>query len=244
MPNILVFAEARNDAVRKVAFELLTAARKLSAGGEVHAVLAGAAGIGTQAASLAGFGADVIHVTEHPALAEYNAESLAALIAGRAKSGSYRSVLFSASAQGKDLGPRVAARLGVPIASDSLSVSFDGDATVVTHYVYAGKIIATLRLAAIPAVVALRPGAVSAVEAKGAGRVEPVPPVGDPSNSRVVVTESIRGDSRKLDLSDAPIIVSGGRGLKAAEHFKLVRTQRAQNVRSRAAGLTKDGGHW
>ena len=222
MPNILVLAESRGGSVRKVAFEVLTAARTLAAGAEVHAVLAGGAGIGAQAASLAGFGADVIYVTEHPALAEYNAESLAALVAERAKTGGYRSVLFSSSAQGKDLGPRVAARLAVPIASDCLSVSLDGDATVVTHYVYAGKIIATLRVSAVPAVVALRPGAVAPVEAKSAGRVEAAPPAGDPSASRVVVTESIRGDARKLDLSDAPVIVSGGRGLKAAEHFKLV----------------------
>jgi len=222
MPNILVCAEFRGGSVRKVVFELLTAARTLAAGGEVHAVLAGGVGISAQAAPLAGFGADAIYVTEHSALAEYNAESLAALVAERAKAGGYRAVLFSASAQGKDLGPRVAVRLGVPMASDSLSVSLEGDATVVTHYVYAGKIIATLRLAAIPAVVALRPGAVAPVEAKGAGRVETVPPVGDPSTSRVVVTESIRGDARKLDLSDAPVIVSGGRGLKASEHFKLV----------------------
>jgi len=222
MANILVFAESRGGSVRKVAFELLTAARSVAAGGEVHAILAGAPGIAAQASSLSKFGAVAVLVTEHPSLSAYNAESLAALVSDRAKSGGYRAVLFSASAQGKDLAPRVAARLGVPMAADSLSVAFDGDATVVTHYVYAGKIIATLRLAAIPAVVALRPGAIAAVESSGAGRIESIPPVGDPSTSRVLVTESIRGDSRKLDLSDAPVIVSGGRGLKAAEHFKLV----------------------
>ena len=219
MPNVLVVAEVRAGAVRKVASELLTAARSLVAGGEVHAMLAGAPGITGQAAPLAG--ADVTFVTEHPALGEYNAEALAALVAERAKAG-YRAVLFAASAQGKDLGPRVAAKLGVPIASDVLSVSLDGDATVVTHYVYAGKIIATLKLSATPAVVSVRPGAITPAEAKGAGRVETAAPVADPAASRVVVTESIRGDTRKLDLADAPVIVSGGRGLKAAENFKLV----------------------
>jgi electron transfer flavoprotein alpha subunit len=222
MANILVFAESRGGSLRKVAFEVLTAARSIAAGGEVHAILAGAPGIAAQASSLSKFGAATVFVTEHPALSEYNAESLATLVSDRAKSGGYRAVLFSASAQGKDLAPRVAARLGVPMAADSLSVALDGDATVVTHYVYAGKIIATFRLAAVPSVVALRPGAVTGVESSGAGRVESVPPVGDPSASRVMVTESIRGDSRKLDLADAPVIVSGGRGLKAAEHFKLV----------------------
>ncbi|NUQ13298.1 MAG: electron transfer flavoprotein subunit alpha/FixB family protein, partial [Gemmatimonadaceae bacterium] len=56
----------------------------------------------------------------------------------------------------------------------------------------------------------------------GAGRVESAAAVGDPAASRVVVTETIRGDARKLDLTEAPVIVSGGRGLKAAEHFRLV----------------------
>jgi electron transfer flavoprotein alpha subunit len=237
MPNILVFAESRAGTVRKVAFELLTAAKGLAAGGEVHAVLAGASGIGSQAASLKEHGADVIYVTEHGALGEYNAEALAALVAERAKAG-YRAVLFAGSSQGKDLGPRVAAKLGVPMAADALSVSLDGDATTVTHYVYAGKIIATLKVNATPAVVALRPGAVAAAETKGAGRVENAPPVGDPSASRVVVTESIRGDARKLDLADAPVIVSGGRGLKAAENFKLVE-ELAQAFGNAAVGATR-----
>ena len=238
MPDVLVFAESRAGSVRKVAFELLTAARGLGSGGEVHAVLAGAPGIGGQAASLANHGADVTFVTEHAALGEYNAEALAALVAERAKSGGYRAVLFAASAQGKDLAPRVAARIGVPIASDSLSVKLDGEATIVTHYVYAGKIIATMRLAAVPAIVALRPGAIAAAESKGQGRVENAPPVGDPAASRVVVTESIRGDSRKLDLADAPVIVSGGRGLKAPENFKLVE-ELAEAFGNAAVGATR-----
>ena len=236
MPNVLVYAESRGGAIRKVANEILTAARSLAAGGEVHAVLAGASGIGGQSGSLAG--ADVIYVTEHAALGEYNAEATAALVADRAKSGGYGVVLFAASAQGKDLGPRVAARLGVPIASDALSVKASGDSVVVTHYVYAGKIIATLTLSANPAVVSIRPGAIAADDAKGAGRVEQAPPVGDPAASRVVVTESIKGDSRKLDLADAPVIVSGGRGLKAAENFKLVE-ELAEAFGNAAVGATR-----
>ena len=215
MPNILVVAEARGGEIRKVTFELITAARKLAAGGEVHAVLAGPPGISTALA-----GATTAFVTEHAAFAEYNAEALAALVADRARSGTYRVVLFAASAQGKDLGPRVAAKLGVPIASDSLSVALEGDAVTVRHYTYAGKIVATMKLTASPAVVSLRPGAVAPEPAEGQAAVSNV--AFEPPASRVVVTESIRGDSRKLDLADAPVIVSGGRGLKGPEHFKLV----------------------
>lgn len=231
MPNILVVAEARGGEVRKVTFELLAAAGKLAAGGEVHAVLAGPPGMPAAIG-----GATVTYVTEHAAFSEYNAEALAALVADRVRNGSYRVVLFAASAQGKDLGPRVAAKSGVPMASDALSIAMDGDGVSVTHYVYAGKIIATMKLTANPAVVSLRPGAVEAASGEAESRVATVP--FEPAASRVVVTESIRGDARKLDLADAPVIVSGGRGLKAAEHFKLVE-ELAEAFGNAAVGATR-----
>jgi electron transfer flavoprotein alpha subunit len=231
MPNVLVVAEARGGEIRKVTFELLTAAHKLAAGGEVHAVLAGPPGISSGLA-----GAKVTYVTEHTAFTEYNAEALSALVADRARAGGYPIVLLAASAQGKDLGPRVAAKLGVPIASDALTVAADGGGVVVTHYVYAGKIIATMRLAANPAVVSLRPGSVAPESFQGESSVSNVNV--DPPASRVVVTESLRGDSRKLDLADAPVIVSGGRGLKAAENFKLVEDL-AEAFGNAAVGATR-----
>lgn len=222
MPNVLAFAEVRGGELRKVAFEALAAARQLANGGEVHVVVAGGPGIAAKAGALAEYGADTIFVTEHEGFTRYNAEAAAALVASRLSAGEYRAAVFSASAQGKDLGPRVAAKMRVPIIADALSVTNDGDAVVATHFTYAGKIIATLRLAASPAVVSVRPGAIAAATASGTGRVETVPPVGDPAAARVIVTEMIQGDTRKLDLADAPIIVSGGRGLKAPENFRLV----------------------
>jgi electron transfer flavoprotein alpha subunit len=116
----------------------------------------------------------------------------------------------------------VAAKLAVPVAMDVTAATFEGDALVVKHPMYIGKIVATARLAATPAIVSLRPGAIAPASSERVARIETAPPVGDPSASRVVVTETIRGDAKKLDLGEAPIIVSGGRGLKAAEHFKLV----------------------
>ena len=238
MPNVLAVPEWRSGALRKIAFETVTAARALNAAGEVHVVLAGGPGAGSGAASLAEYGADVIYVTEHAALLEYNPEALVAIVAERAKSGDYDAICFSASAMGKDLAPRVAARLGVPVASDALSFAREGDAIVVTHFCYAGKVVAMLRLAVRPAVISIRPGATATVKAPGAGRVESVAPPVDPSASRVVVTETVRGDARKLDLADAPIIISGGRGLKAPENFKLVEDL-AQAFGNAAVGATR-----
>jgi len=222
--SVLAFAETRGGEIRKIAYEAVSVARALAdaAGGEVHAVVAGAAGIAGKAGALGGAGADVVIALEHPALANYNPEALATFIAERVKSGGYRAVTFVASAQGRDLAPRVAAKLGVPLASDLITVSLTGDKVVGTHPVNTGKVIATVTLSATPAVISMRPGAVTVADAARTPRVETATPSGDPSASKVKVTETLAGNTSKLDLGDAPIIVSGGRGLRAAENFKLV----------------------
>jgi len=224
MANVLAFAESRSGDLRKVANEAATAARTLAdaAGGEAHVLIAGAAGIASKAESLGRFGADAVAVVEHASFSDYNPEALAAVIAERAKSGGYRAVAFVGSAQGKDLAPRVAARLGVPLAADLTTVQLTADKVVGTHPVNTGKVIATVTLTATPAVISMRPGAVTPAENPRSARVETVAPVGDPSASKVKVTQTIAGNTAKLDLGDAPIIVSGGRGLRAAENFKLV----------------------
>jgi electron transfer flavoprotein alpha subunit len=222
--NVLAVAESRGGDIRKVAYEAVTAARALAdaAGGEVHAVLAGPAGITGKAEALGKYGADAVSVVEHAAFADYNPEALASLVAERVKTGGYRAVTLVASAQGKDLAPRVAAKLGVPLAADLTTVQLTGDKVVGTHPVNTGKVIATITLTANPAVISMRPGAVTAAEKPRAAKVETSAPAGDPAASRVRVTQTIVGNTAKLDLGDAPIIVSGGRGLRAAENFKLV----------------------
>jgi electron transfer flavoprotein alpha subunit len=225
MANTFAFAESRGGALRRVAFEAVSAARALadaSGGGEVHALLAGAPGIASLAAELGKYGADVVIVVEHAGLANANAEALAATAAARIKSGGYRAAIFAASAQGRDLAPRVAAQLGVGMAADITTFDLAGDALLVRHPAYAGKVIATLKLVGSPAIVTLRPGARPAVEAQRTARVEGAQPATDPAASKLVVKEMIVGGSAKLDIGDAPVIVSGGRGLKSAENFKLV----------------------
>ncbi|GAC1651209.1 MAG: electron transfer flavoprotein subunit alpha/FixB family protein [Gemmatimonadaceae bacterium] len=225
MATVLAYAETRAGDLRKVALEAVTAARSLvdrMGGGEVHALLAGAPQIGNLAARLARCGADVILVCEHEGFAQYNAEALAALTADRIKGGGYRVALFAASAQGKDLAPRVAAKLGAGYASDVTEISATGDAIVARHPVNTGKVTATLSITGTPALVALRPGAVTVMENARAGRIERVAPIGDPLLARVVVRELVEGNRGTLDLGEAPVIVSGGRGLKSKENFRLV----------------------
>ena len=224
MANIFAFAESRNGKARKAALEVVTAARSLadSTGGEVHALIAGAPGIGGEAGALGSHGADTVLVAENPGFEKYNAEALAELCAARIKEGGYRIAVFSTSAQGRDLAPRVAAKLGVGIVTDVTEFKLDGDAVTVKHPINIGKVIATVRIKSNPAVFAIRAGSVTPAQNAKAGKVEQVQAVGDPGASRVKVTELIEGGSGKLDLAEAPVVIAGGRGLKAAENFKLV----------------------
>ncbi len=223
MSNIFAFAETRGGELRRAALEAVTAARQTAdqIGGEVRVLIAGAPGIAVHAAKLAAHGADIVLVVEHDAFTHYNPEALAStLAAGLANN--YRAAFFSASAQGKDLAPRVAAKLKVGLASDVTEFAFSGDAVVAKHPGYTGKIVQTLTLKATPAIISLRPGAVLPKESPKAGTVQNIPSAGDPAASRVVVTDTVVGGGAKLDLGEAPVIISGGRGLKEAANFTLV----------------------
>ena len=241
MANMLVFAESRGTELRKVAGEAVSVARRLadsSGGGEVHALLAGPPGIAQKAETLGRFGADVVLVLEHPALATFARESVAATLAVRAKAGSYRAIVLGFSAQGRDLGPRLAARLDAPIASDVIDVQITGDTFTVKHPAYANKVVVTLAITGSPVIVSIRPAAITATESSRPARVENIQPAVDPSASRVKVTEVVEGAKGRPDLADAPVIVAGGRGLKAPENFKLVE-ELADAFGNAAVGATR-----
>jgi electron transfer flavoprotein alpha subunit len=225
MADMFAFAEARGGELRKVAFEAVAAARRAAdatGGGQVHALVMGAPGLAARADGLGRYGADAVTVVEHPGLERYAPEAFAATVAERLKPGSYRAAIFSASAEGRDLAPRVAARLGLALASDVTGFEIRGDAVLADHPAYTGKVIVTLRLAGPTALLSLRPGALPATEQPRAVRIDSAAPALDPGAARVVVTELAQQAASTLDLGEAPVIVSGGRGLRAAEHFKLV----------------------
>jgi electron transfer flavoprotein alpha subunit len=241
MANTFAFAESRDGNLRKVAFEAVTAARRTadgSGGGEVHALLMGAPGIAARAEELGRYGADVVVVVEDPGLARYNPEAAAATAAERLRAGGYRAGFFPASAQGRDLAPRTAARLGVSLASDAIDFELQGDAVLARHPAYTGKVLVTLRLTGSPALLSLRPGAITPAEQPRTPKVEQASPAMDPASARVTVTETTQRTGARPDLGEAPVIVSGGRGLRAAENFKLVE-ELADAFGNAAVGATR-----
>ena len=240
MPNVLAYAETRGADLRKSALETVTAARQLAdtLGGEVHVLLAGPPGIGAKAEQLGKHGADVVVVVENAAFDTYRREAVASTLAARAKGGDYRAVLVPFTAQGRDLAPRVAAKLDAPIASDVIAIEVQGEALVFRHPGFANKVIITLAITGSPVVLSLRPSAWTPTEKARSARTETMAPAADPASERVVVKQVIQGRAGRPDLAEAPVIISGGRGLKSADNFKLVE-QLADAFGNAAVGCTR-----
>jgi electron transfer flavoprotein alpha subunit len=219
--HVLAVLEQRDGALRKVSHEVVTGARRLAnaLGGNVDALIL-AAGATRGAEQLGRFGADTVITLTNPGFGMYAPEGYARAIAERVQSGGYGAVVFAASATGKDLAPRVAARLGRPLAQDVTDLAVDGGAVTVLRPVYAGKALQKLKILGTPALLSLRPNVFTPVERPKAGTQETAAVTGPAG--RVVVKEIKAVEAGTLDVAEAPIVVSGGRGLKEPANFKVL----------------------
>jgi len=133
-------------------------------------------------------------------------------------------VLFPASSMGRDLAPRVAARLGVGLAADCTALAVDGGRLIATRPVYAGKAVQRVAFATAPALVSLRPKLFAPAPAQN-GSTPAITPLAvdyDPARAGARVREVKATQSGKVDLTEADIIVWGGRGLRGPEHFDII----------------------
>ncbi len=224
MADVLAFAEQRNGEIRGVARETVTVAARLatSLGGKARALLLGGPGVAASGSELGAYGAEVVEVGEDDGLAEYQPEAYARIVADRVGDGSYDAVVFPATALGKDLAPRVAALLDVPLASDVTGLEVEDGGLSVVRPIYAGKAFAHLRMAAAPAVVSVRPNVFQPVENAAAGSVESFAPAVDPSSWHTRVVERKASGGGALDVAEAGIVVSGGRGMKDPSNWHIL----------------------
>jgi electron transfer flavoprotein alpha subunit len=201
---------------RKITFETLSAARAVAdqLGSPVTALVVGA-GIGDVGSELAAYGADRILVADHPQLEAYLTEPYTKVLADIITAEQPAAVLMGSSAQGKDLAARAAARMNAPLAMDCVAVGVAEGRLKATRPMYGGKVLAEVVLDGDPQMVSLRPNAVTAVPAQGAGTVETV--TVEPGESRVVLLEK-QMETGKLDLTEADIVISGGRGMGGSDY--------------------------
>jgi len=224
MPGIFAFAEARDGELRKSAHEVVTAARKLAdaTGTEVHAVVLGAGGPQGAAGELGQYGADKVFTAESAAFERYSPEGFTTVIVSFIKEHGCDVAVFPATAMGKDLAPRVAARLGVDYLSDATALEADGGGISVTRPRYAGKVFAKSTVTQKPVVVSIRPNVFQPVENAKAGEAHALNVDLGNADFGAVVKEIKAAAGEKLDVAEAPIVISGGRGLQTPENFKLL----------------------
>ncbi|HEU4884284.1 MAG TPA: electron transfer flavoprotein subunit alpha/FixB family protein [Longimicrobium sp.] len=225
MPGIFAFAETRDGEIRKVAHEVVTAARTLAdaLGTEVHAVLLGGPGTAAAASELGRYGADKVFVGESDAFVRYSAEGYTTVISSFIQEHGCDAALFPASSMGRDLAPRVAARLGVGYANDCTALEVQGGQIVATRPEYAGKLIAQVAATGTPAVLSLRPNVFLPTGESGkAGEVQTLDVSVNQADFGAIVREIKAGAAEKMDVGEAPIVISGGRGLQSPDNFKLL----------------------
>ncbi|HEX9157217.1 MAG TPA: electron transfer flavoprotein subunit alpha/FixB family protein, partial [Syntrophales bacterium] len=223
--DVLVFAERRDGAFKKSAFECLSLARALTGGdGRVGAILVGS-DVESAEAELIARGADVGLIANEPSLASYNSALYLGEIEAACEKFTAAALLFPATAMGKELAPAIAARAGVPWISEAIEVSRDGEGLSARKSMYGGRVFATVRTkGAFLRVVSIRPGAYPPAEEDLAhkGTTVPLPLVSEPTGDRARVVEVLRSAGQSVDLQEAEIVVSGGRGLKGPENFHLI----------------------
>ncbi len=223
MAGILVFIEQRDGTIRKGSLEALSEARRhaSAAGLTVAAVLVGS-GVADQAAELGRYGAQTVYVADDPNLKLYSAEGYAEAVVAAAKDLDPDAVFFSATAMGSDLMPRAAARLGVGALADVTKLSLDGGTFVATRPVYSGKAFSTVDTAGKkPQVISLRPNVFGAEDVGGTAEVKTLD--GLALSIRSMVKELVAAEGGELDVAEADVIVSGGRGIKGPENWGLIR---------------------
>ena len=219
--GVFIVAEQRDGALRKVSFELASAARKLAdqSGDEVSAILLGS-GIESLAAELGKFGVDKVFVGDNAALEPYVTEAHAQVVAKILKDNDAAIAFFGASVQGKDLSARVAAKLAGGLATDCTDVKLDGGKLVAVRPMYAGKCFGEVAFNTTPAMASLRPNVFPAVENAKAAAVTKVDVAVDAQKSKILEVQ--KDTSGKVDLTEANIIVSGGRGMKGPDEYKIL----------------------
>ncbi|MEO7164744.1 MAG: electron transfer flavoprotein subunit alpha/FixB family protein [Bdellovibrionia bacterium] len=220
MAKVFIIAEHRDGRLKKSTFELVGASA--GAGNETHVILMGD-GIADLTKELGHYGAKTIHLVQTAALKLYTAEAYTKAALSVLKSASADIVLGSHSPTGRDLLPRIAARLGVGIATDCTSVAFEGTKIKARRAVYAGKATVEVEfLGSGPQVATVRPNSFGASKPDTSKSAEVVNVTADLGQLKTKVVDIVQGASGRPDVTEASIVVSGGRSLKNAENFKML----------------------
>jgi electron transfer flavoprotein alpha subunit len=220
MAEIFVFIEHKSGKIKKSAIELLTVAR--DSGAKVSALALGE-GSAKLAEEVASFGATTLYYSENKSIANYNPESYSLILSDLLRQKKPAIVLASATVLAKDLFPRVGGSTDCGVATDCTTLTISEGKSSCRRPMYAGKVSAAVVFKnSVSEIILMRPNSLKAGEPKAGGKADAVELTAPTKDLKTLVKEVVAGTSNKLDLTEANIIVSGGRGLKDASGFKLL----------------------
>ncbi|GGK33875.1 electron transfer flavoprotein subunit alpha [Caldalkalibacillus thermarum] len=217
--HILVLAETKGGALRNVSLEAIAAARQISGDGQVTAAVFGPDG-DQYAEELIQHGADKVVLVKHEELKQYTTDGYRQALLQVIDQLNPDGVFLGHTSQGKDVSPRIAAKLGAGLISDVTAIELDGDTPLFVRPIYSGKAFAKKKIKDGLIVATIRPNNIKPLE-KDTTRITEVEELQvEIKDLRTVVKEVVSKTSGTVDLAEASIIVSGGRGVKSAEGFK------------------------
>ena len=215
--KVLVLAETREGSLRNVSFEAIAAGKKI--GGEVVSVLIGD-GVAGVANELIAYGADRVVTVEHPHLKAYTSDGFSQAFMAVVEQEKPEAIVFGHTALGKDLAPKIASKLQSGLISDVTEIEGEGDDALFIRPIYSGKAFEKVKVKDGVVFVTIRPNNIAPL-AKDASRSGDVSALTvDITNLRTIIKEVVRKSTDGVDLSEAKVVVAGGRGVKSEEGFE------------------------
>ncbi len=221
--KLLVFAEQRNNQFKKSTFEAVNAAHTIAKqlNGECIAVVIGN-NVSSIAQKLGEYGASKVIVVENEKLGNYSTTAYAKIIAEVAKKENANILFLSATAMGKDVAPRVAAKLNAGLAADCITLKVENGKIIATRPVYAGKGLLDVTIQSETKIFSLRPNVFTVgLPTSSSAKIENAT-IELTENDFATIVKETTSSTGKKDVSEAEIIISGGRGLKGPEHFTMI----------------------
>lgn len=234
--KVLTLAEVRDGALRNVSFEAISAAKTIAEGGEVVAVVVGAS-VRSLAPELIAYGADRVIVVEHEKLATYTPDGYAQALQAVVEQEKPEGIVFGHTALGKDLSPKLAAKWQSGLVSDVVAVEATGGDIVFTRPIYSGKAFEKKIVTDGLMFVTVRPNNIAPLEKDESRTGAVVDAQVDIKDLRTIVRDIVRKTAEGVDLSEAKVIVAGGRGVKSAEGFEPLKE--LANVLGGAVGASR-----
>jgi electron transfer flavoprotein alpha subunit len=217
--KVLVLGEVREGSLRNVSFEAIAAAKKIAAGGEIVGVLIGDSVVGV-ANELIAYGADRVVTVEHPHLKHYTSDGYSQAFLAVQEEENAEAIVIGHTSLGKDLSPKIASRLQAGLISDVTEVEGEGDSALFIRPIYSGKAFEKVKIKDGVVFVTIRPNNIAPLT-KEAGRSGSVSSLTvEITNLRTIIKEVVRKSTDGVDLSEAKVVVAGGRGVKSEEGFE------------------------